>query len=73
MSKDFVITDDTFCVWPDGDWCRFEDIQEYSWKSDDYRLQEEHPEPDAFDDHTDYTWDEGTEWPEPLQLELPLH
>ncbi len=23
-------------VWPDGDWCYPEDIEEYGWKSDDY-------------------------------------
>ena len=24
------------CVWPDGCWCRHEEIESYSWKSDDY-------------------------------------
>jgi len=26
------------CVWPDGTWCHWDDIEEYSWKSDDYDL-----------------------------------
>lgn len=25
-------------VWPDGDWCLAEDLHEYTWKSDDYRV-----------------------------------
>lgn len=24
------------CVWPDETWCFQDDIEEYSWKSDDY-------------------------------------
>lgn len=26
------------CVWPDGMFCMSEDIDEYSWKSDDYEV-----------------------------------
>jgi hypothetical protein len=24
------------CIWPDLTWCNIDDIDEYSWKSDDY-------------------------------------
>ena len=23
-------------VWPDGDWCLLDEIEEFTWKSDDY-------------------------------------
>jgi predicted RNA-binding Zn-ribbon protein involved in translation (DUF1610 family) len=35
-----------YCVWPDGNFCLKEDIEEYSWKSDDYviiKVIEENP------------------------------
>ena len=25
------------CIWPDGTWCRKENLHEYTWKSDDYK------------------------------------
>ena len=25
------------CIWPDGTWCRKENLHEYNWKSDDYK------------------------------------
>ena len=25
-------------IWPDGDWCYEDELQEYSWKSDDYKV-----------------------------------
>lgn len=25
------------CIWPDDDWCYHKDIEEYAWKSDDYK------------------------------------
>lgn len=26
------------CIWPDCTWCHEEDIEEYQWKSDDFRV-----------------------------------
>ena len=26
------------CIWPDNDWCFTENIEEYDWKSDDYKI-----------------------------------
>ena len=28
------------CVWPDGTMCDLEDIEEYSWMSDDYAIKD---------------------------------
>ena len=29
---------DTICVWSDSTWCYLNDLEEYSWMSDDYVL-----------------------------------
>lgn len=26
------------CVWPDGTWCFLEDIEDYTWMSDDFSV-----------------------------------
>jgi hypothetical protein len=28
------------CLWPDGYWCFWEEIESYNWKSDDYEILE---------------------------------
>ena len=28
------------CLWSDGMWCEFDDIEEYTWMSDDYEVME---------------------------------
>ena len=30
------MTEVIILVWPDGEWCYEEDIEDYAWKSDDY-------------------------------------
>lgn len=32
------MTADDACLWPDGSWCFFTDIMEYSWKGDDFEV-----------------------------------
>jgi len=34
--RDFV-TSMTICIWPDNTWCHKEELDEYSWKSDDWQ------------------------------------
>lgn len=26
------------CIWPDCTWCHEEEVEEYAWKSDDFRV-----------------------------------
>ena len=33
MADHFLI-----CIWPDYTWCLERDLEEYKWKSDDYKL-----------------------------------
>jgi len=41
MYNDICQNSDTICVcvWPDNMWCLYEDIEQYTWKSDDYRCE----------------------------------
>lgn len=38
-------------LWPDGDWCLLEDLEDYSWKSDDYEVLKEGTE-----QHSSFVW-----------------
>jgi len=46
------------CVWPDGTWCRQDSIEEYQWKSDDYKVY--HMDPgltdEEIDNHLNFSW-----------------
>lgn len=30
----------TICIWPDGVWCHFDKVEQYTHKSDDYETVE---------------------------------
>lgn len=33
-----MIENEDICLWPDGTWCYGEDLDEYTWMSDDYEV-----------------------------------
>lgn len=28
------------CIWPDGTWCLLDEVEEFRWMSDDYKVVE---------------------------------
>ncbi len=33
-----MIENEDICLWPDGTWCYGEELEEYTWMSDDFEV-----------------------------------
>jgi hypothetical protein len=38
---------ETICIWPDGDWCYWDELEDFFWKSDDFFITQAIDEDDA--------------------------